>query len=139
MPLLSINQLAIFTGKTRATVTRAVDGISPTDGAKKAKLYDSKVALEAIYCRNADQESGEFITESESRRLLNIRRRDQIDLDMEITRKERIPIEVVNAVNDDVFQCVAGLLKSNKGRALNEEVINDIMSHFFGIPKRLKW
>ncbi len=139
MPLLSINQLAIFTGKTRATVTKAVDGIPAIHGPKKAKLYDSKVAFEAIYCRRGDEPGSDFVSEAESRRLLNIRRREQIDLEMSIKRKERIPIEILNAVNDDVFQSVAALLKTNKGRSLNEEVINDVMAQFLDIPNRLKW
>ncbi len=139
MPLLSINQIAMYTGKTRSTVTKALDAIPATDGPKRAKLYDSKIAFEAIYCRRGDQPGSDFISESESRRLLNLRRHEEIGLDMEIKRKERIPVDVLNQVNDDVFQSAAALLKTNKGRSLSEEIVNDIMAQFLDIPNRLKW
>lgn len=82
-------------------------------------------------------ESG--ISEASARKALNIARCAEIELGMEVTRKERIPIEILNDVNDDILQTVSALIKAHKGSLLTEEIINDIFSAFRSIPDKLKW
>ena len=48
MPTLSINQMMEFTGQEYRTIKAALDGI-PYEQVGPAYLYDSKVALKAIY------------------------------------------------------------------------------------------
>jgi hypothetical protein len=69
-------------------------------------------------------------------RQLNIARKNEIDLDMEIKRKERIPLEVVQAVNDSVDQEVAGIIKSS---GLPPDSCNRIFDQLRDVPNRLKW
>ncbi len=45
---------------------------------------------------------------------------------MEVTRKERIPLDVVEEINDEAFSNVAAMLKSHTGKFLTEELVNDI-------------
>ena len=127
MPQYSVKQLSAITGKTRQTVGKKLDGLPFTDGAKGAKLYDTKTALERIYgCSTED--GSEFITAAEAQRQLTIARRQQIDLEMEVTRKERIPLDVIEAVNDRKFRNVAGLLKAHTGKVLDVELLDDIFA-----------
>ena len=65
--------------------------------------------------------------------------REQIELNMQITRGERIPLDDVAAVDNEVFMAIAGILKSNVGKVLSPEVINEIFEQFRDIPKSLGW
>jgi hypothetical protein len=137
MPNLSINELSELTGKTRATVVKALDGIPFLDGPKSAKLYASKVALEKIY--HAPTEDGQkFISAAEAQRQLTIARREQITLEMECTRKERIPLEVTNEVNERAFSNVSGLLKAHEGKQLDQTLIGDILSELRQITESIR-
>ena len=133
MPNLSVNELAQLTRKTRATVTRRLDGIPFLDGPKSAKLYPSHVALEKIY--QGDESGGEFITNAEAPRLLTIARREQIDLEMEVTRKERIPLDVLEDVNDRAFSNVAGMLKAHEGKVLTTDGIADMLTELRSVSE----
>ena len=138
MPKVSENELSELTGKTRATVRRRLVDVPSEEGKHRARLYDSKVALEAIYIGIGGSE-GEQITASEAQRQLTIARKAEIDLNMEVIRRDRIPIEIVESVNDDVFGNVAGLLKASEGKTMTEEAIRDIMTELRSIPQKLKW
>lgn len=128
MPRLSINELATLTGKTRATVTKRLDGIDPAeDKGKVGKLYDSKIALEKIYLA-ANESGGEFISSAEAQRQLTIARKEQIDLETACTRKERISLDVLEETNDEIFSNVAGILKAHEGKKLSSESIGDMLS-----------
>ncbi len=137
MPNVSINELASWTGKTRATVTKALDGVPFLDGPKSAKLYPSKVALEKIYL-GKDEAGESFVTNQEATRLLTIARREQINLEMEVTRKERIPLDVLTEINERTFSNVAGLLKSHEGKELDTTLINDLFTEFREIGARIR-
>jgi hypothetical protein len=58
---------------------------------------------------------------------------------MEITRKERIPLEVVTSVNNEVDMAIAGIIKANVDKVLTRELINEIFSQFRNIPESLGW
>ena len=134
MPLLSINELHGLTGKTRATVTKSLDGVAFKDGPKKAKLYDSRVALPKIY-QASEADGGEYVTAQEAQRLLTIARRQQIDLEMEVTRKERIPLDVIEEVNDRAFSNVAGMLKAHEGKTLTAAAIGDMLTELRSVSE----
>jgi phage terminase Nu1 subunit (DNA packaging protein) len=51
---------------------------------------------------------------------------EQIELQNQITRKERIPIDDILSVADEVFQAIAGALKANRDKVLTEAKINQI-------------
>jgi hypothetical protein len=100
------------------------------EGPGNAKLYRGQDLFNALY------ESGSY---SDTARQLNIARKQQIDLDMQITRKERIPLDVVAEVDNQVCMAIAGILKSNVDKVLTREVINEIFEQFRNIPESLGW
>jgi hypothetical protein len=118
---VSIYWLGQATGKNPATIRKRISNLTPDSKGK----YDSAVALEAIYCGLVESE-GSFISTPEAVRQLTIAKKDEIDLEMEIKRGDRIPIEDCLAVDNEVFQTVSGTLKANRGRVLSEEITNEI-------------
>jgi hypothetical protein len=74
----------------------------------------------------------------EAQRLLTVARRKQIDLEMEVTRRERVPLEVLEEINEEAFSNVAGMLKANTGKALTEELVNDLYALFRDIAAKVK-
>lgn len=119
MPQVSINWLSDHTGKDRRTIKKRLDGIAQTDG-----KFDSKAALEAIFLDFGGDD--EKITTPEAVRRLTIRKDAEIALDMEIKRKERIPIDDIKTAQNEAFQAVAGTLKANCGKVLDLALINEI-------------
>lgn len=138
MPQLSINQLSELTGKDRRTVKTRLGGLKSTEGPKSAQLYESKDALEAIYFGKPG-DSEEFVSTPEALRRKTIAQEKEIVQNMEIKSKQRIPIEVCDRVDDEVYQSVAGILKSRKGKKLDEDTINEIFGLFREIPDKRKW
>ena len=118
---VSVYWLTQATGKHQATVRKRIANLIPDAKGK----YDSTVALEAIYCGLADA-NGQKIGTPEAVRLLTIARKEEIDLDMEIKRGERIPIEDCLAIDNQVFQSIAGTIKANSGKRLDESVTNEL-------------
>jgi len=136
MPFLSINELHQITGKTRATVTKMLDGVPFKEGPKKAMLYDTKIALAKIY-QAADADGEAFVNAPEAQRLLTIARRQQIDLEMEVTRGDRWPKDDVEAIHEASLSNVAGLLKAHEGKPLSAELIRDIFTELREVPAKL--
>jgi hypothetical protein len=89
----------------------------------KAKLYDSRLALETLYL---GRNGSEFITTAEAVRRLTIAKEKEIVLDMEIKRGSRVPLEDVLQSDTEIFQMFAGTLKANHNKLLTQEVINEI-------------
>jgi len=69
---------------------------------------------------------------------LTVARKQQIDLDMQVTRRDRIPLDVVEQINDTALGNVAGLLKSHRGKALDDTLINDIFTELRGVGAAIK-
>jgi hypothetical protein len=137
MPFLSISGLSSLTGKTRETVGKALDGLKSTPGPKGAKLFESKAALEKLYGA-AEGNGGAFVTAAEAQRLLTITRTEEIKLNMEILRRERIPIADVAETNEEAFSHVAGVLKAHTGKMLTQGLVNDIFRQFREIGARVR-
>jgi hypothetical protein len=126
---VSINQLSEWTGKDRRTITTRLKDLAHVDGAKGAYLYEASEALELIYTPGGKAD-------------LDAKRCEQIDLDMEIKRKLRIPIGIPRVANDQALQSVAAHLKAAKGKKLTPELINNLLDKFREIPAQLdttKW
>src|SRR5437016_6274271 len=103
MPLVSANWLARHTGKDWRTIKKRIDKLAHDNRSR----VDCATALEAIYCGLAENK-GQFISTPEAIRQLTIAKKDEIDLEMEIKRGERIPIQDCVAVDNEVFQSIAG-------------------------------
>lgn len=108
------------------------EGIVP----KEERGRYSPIALNLAYIRylrdrvqSPDQSDNEFFAV----KLAKIRAEtQQIDLDMEITRGQRIPLEDVSEVTNRVFQSIAGTLKANLNQLLTIEKINQIFAELRG-------
>ncbi len=120
---VSIYWLGQATGKHPATIKKRISNLIPDTKGK----YDSADALEVIYCGTIEVgEDGKPITGPEAVRLLTIARKEEIDLDMEIKRGERIPIADCLEIDNEVLQSITGTLKAHSGKYLNEDVTNEI-------------
>ena len=124
MPLVSANWLSRHTGKDWRTIKKRIDKLAHDNSGK----VDSATALEAIYCGLA-KENGGFISTPEAVRQLTIAKKSEIDLEMEIKRGDRIPIADCLAVDNEVFQAIAGTIKANRNKQLSEEVTNEIFDN----------
>jgi hypothetical protein len=127
---ITISEGSRLSGKTRETVAKAARELPVREGPGNAKLYRGQDLFNALY------NSGSY---SETARQLNIARKQQIDLDMQIKRKERIPIEIIREVDNEVYMSISGILKSNVDKLLTRDVINEIFEQFRDIPKSLGW
>ena len=125
--LVSINQLAEWTGRDRRTITQRLADIPFTEGPKQAHLYDSAVALAAIY------------KSTNAKEALDQKRVDEIDLNMSIKRRERIPLPIVAGVWDAALQSFGGGLKAAKGKKLDAAKINELLEILRSAKLPLTW
>jgi hypothetical protein len=123
---LNIRQLARLTGKTRETIALRLQSVPHGTADNGAKLYESKAALEAIY-------SSASTSEAESRRQLNDARRELTTLQAECIRKERIPLDVITAINEAALGNVAGILKSKAGKFFDDQALADCFEELASI------
>ncbi len=112
---VSVYWLSEATGKHPATIKKR---ISQLERDKDGKV-NSNEALECIYIGGSG-------TTEEVIKQLNIKRTQEIDLEMEIKRGLRIPVSDCLSIDNEVFQSIAGTLKANTGKYLNEDVTNEI-------------
>jgi len=127
---ISTSDASRLTGKTRETCSRAARDLPAREGPGNSKLYDSRRLLQALYVGTDGP------TYSEAMRLLTLSRTEQVKLQNEITRKERIPIDDMMAVNNEVEQAIAGIIKAS---GLPIEAVNQIFDQLRDIPNRLGW
>ncbi len=64
--------------------------------------------------------------------------REQIELEMQIKRGERVPKEDVDAACRMVFRQVCSILKANRNKTLTEAQINEIFSQFRDVSKQFR-
>jgi hypothetical protein len=137
MKLISTKETAELLSMTRETVGKKLSGMTPQEGPKNAKLYPSDRAIRLCLGKEEGQD-GDHIDYAEAQRLLTVKRGEQIDLQNEVLRKERIPIETAEQVNDRVFSNVAGLLKGHIGKQLDETLIGDIFTELRNVGAALR-
>ncbi len=127
---VSIYWLTQATEKHRDTVKKRVAGLD----ADKHGRYDSAAALEAIYCGAPIDGNGEFISTPEAVRLLTIAKKEQIELQNQVARGTRIPIDDVNTVVNEVFVSMRGIVKAN----LPVEAANQVFDQMREVIKELR-
>jgi phage terminase Nu1 subunit (DNA packaging protein) len=104
------------------------EGIIP----KEDRGRYSPIAVNLAYIRylrdrvqSPDQSDSEYF----AAKLAKLKaEREQIELDMEIKRRQRIPLEDVIEVTNRVFQSIAGTLKANRDKLLTEKQINEMLT-----------
>lgn len=127
MKLMGIADLALTCDCDERTVKKRIGGMPFEDGPRDAKLYQSRPAILKIL-RIEEEEATRIATSAEAARDLNVVKKAQIELAMEVTRKERIPLEDIEAINDEAFAGIAGELKANVGKLFTEELLNDCLA-----------
>ncbi len=120
MPLVTVNWLARHTGKDWRTISKRTAKLPRT-----RDRLDCATALEAIYC-GLNTENGEFVSTPEAVRQLTIAKKQEIDLSMEIQAGKRIPIEDCLEADNECFQTIAGTIKANRNKVLNETLTNEL-------------
>jgi len=125
--LISEYQIAELTKTSTKTVRSRLIDLPHKPGPRNAKLYESHIALGVLYGVGAEYKKG-IVTPQEAARQLTLARTKEIDLNMEVTRRERIPLEDVEEHNEAVLQNVAGIFKASEGRKLTPELIQEIFA-----------
>ncbi len=123
----SISQLAAMTGKDRRTVTDRLQDLDWEEGEDRAHLFDSVDALAAIYLSK------------DSKAALDEKRCQEIDLNMEIKRKLRIPFPVVERLWDAAVQSFTAQLKAAKGKKLTVQFINELIGILRSVELPRTW
>jgi phage terminase Nu1 subunit (DNA packaging protein) len=81
------------------------------------------------YLRDRVQSPAQSGNELAAAKLAKLKaEREQIELDMEIKRRLRIPIDDALEVHNRVFQAIAGTLKANRDKLLTENQINEMLT-----------
>ena len=137
MKLISQLEIAELLSTDRETVRKKVAPLVATPGPKNAKLYESDKAIPLCLGLGGPQD-GEWVDMAEAQRLLTVKRGAQIDLEMEVTRKERIPLDVVDEIDELALTNIIGMLKAKEGKTLSPELIGDILTELREIGARVK-
>lgn len=132
--LKSINELADLTGKDRRTITARLADLPFEPGPKGAHLFESALALAAIY--GADS-SGKSLDQARTEQALEQAALTRVR--REEAQRTRIPIEIPIGENDRLTQAVAAILKAARGKPLTLELINSLLAKFRDLPAKLKW
>jgi hypothetical protein len=131
---ISISAASRLTGKHRSTISKVASELQSFPGRKGALLYDSRELLQGLYIGTDGAP-----TASEALRQLSLARAEQVRLQNEITRKKRIPLDLVMDILDQTLQAMAATLKATNGKVMTQDSINEIFADFRAIPGRLNW
>lgn len=131
---LSISQLAALTGRDRRTITKlcAAADLECRDEGKRGLFYRGREAIPVIYELEAGIDEG-------SKALLRLRnaQAEGQELENEIKRKERLEIEAVMKVYEDVLSALAQILNSHRDKVLTQPVLEEMFEELRGIPEQL--
>jgi hypothetical protein len=130
---LSISYLSDITGHDRKTIARRLESLTPTEGAKGAKLYESGKALELIYGVRANRQSVD-----EAKREDYIQRAALSKARREVLDRTRIPIEIPLQATEQALQAIVNTLKFSVGKVLTVELVNAMLADFRAIPDELE-
>ena len=134
-PRLNIRQLSRLTGKMRETIGDRLHGL-PHTLTNGHKLYDTQAALELIYIGKTGDDGG--ITEAESRRRLNIAKTRSLELDDEIKRKTRIPIDLILDLYAASYGQIVAIIKGQHDKLMTLDAINECFAALRGIEVQAK-
>jgi hypothetical protein len=132
VPEITTLKLAELTGLDRATVRKRLIGAPfrrEGENEKLPKYYDSTKVLTVVSFGDKD------LTPQDA---LAVKRTEEIELDMQTKRKERIPLDDIQDVDREVFANVCGLLKSNVGKVLTEDMVTDMLAQFREIGVKIR-
>ena len=120
MRKVNVSELVRLTGSCRAHVLKRVAGLEFTVGDQNAKEFNSEEALRSIYLGFQDGKSAQ--------ERLALKKAEQIDLEMEVKRRERVSVEDVEEHQDEVFQNMAGVIKAHEGKLLSPDLVQELFS-----------
>jgi hypothetical protein len=134
LPTLTMTQAAHLVGMTREDFSaRVTAGTMPSNA---GSFFIPDIVLAAI--RYGSELGDGVISKSEADRQLVVKRCEQIDLEMEVTRKQRIPLDVLDSINETAFSNVVGMLKAHEGKMLTAAAIGDMLGELREIGARVK-
>src|SRR5262249_50880631 len=128
--LVSIKKLSEFTGRHRQTIAKILVDLAAVNGEKGVKLYDSQQALPLIYA--VDNLEAARAEQARSQAALNKVREETL-------LKQRIPLDRVISVHDEVLQAMIATLNAAKDKVLTVDLIKQIFADLRAIPAKLKW
>ena len=73
-----------------------------------------------------------------TRRALNVARHDEIRLNMEVTARTRIPLDLIEEIDERLHSNIAGILKSRRNKTLDEEALSDIFGELRQVGPMLR-
>src|SRR5262245_5955150 len=122
---VSIYWLTQVTEKHRGTIKKRVAALEQD----KHRRYDSAAALEAIYVGGASSNGEtEFVSTPEAVRQLTVAKKQQIELDMQITRGERIPVEQYRHDFQHLVALFRASLLSRMGKLVDNAMLSACQS-----------
>ena len=137
MKLLSIPQIVELTELARLTVQKRLGDMTFTLGKGKGspKLFRASEALRRCIMGDISTgEPGEVITAAEAARQLTVARKQQIDLEMEVTRKDRWPKAIVLSIFGEGLDNVIGVIKAHEGKTMTATLIQDLLTEIRAVP-----
>jgi hypothetical protein len=130
---ISISMAADLTGQNRATIRKHTQNLKSFPGKRGAVLFDSVELLQRLYVG-----SDGAPTNAEAQRQLAVAKTRQIQVDVEIKRKTRIPIDDVLVAHRVLFRNTVGQLKAHRNKTLTEDFINEILADWRAVAADLR-
>jgi len=93
------------------------------------------------YLRDRRDQAGSASNEDDdkaTRRALNVARHDEIRLNMEVTARTRIPLDLIEEIDERLHSNIAGILKSRRNKTLDEEALSDIFGELRQVGPTLR-
>jgi len=93
------------------------------------------------YLRDRRDQAGTASNEDDdkaTRRALNVARHDEIRLNMEVTARTRIPLDLIEEIDERLHSNIAGILKSRRNKTLDEEALSDIFGELRQVGPTLR-
>jgi hypothetical protein len=130
-------KMAKFIDLTPRRLRQLVDeGVVPREDRGRYNPFAVTVAY-VRYLRDRAQSPELSNTEFYEAKLTKLKSEcEQLDLANQITRKERVPLDDVRTVNEEVDQAIAGIIKAS---GLPIAAVNEIFDQLRDIPNRLGW
>jgi hypothetical protein len=137
MPKVSENALSEWTGKTRATIRKRLADMPYVEGPQRERLREAKDALERIYAPEDTDDGEQFVTTQEAQRRLTLAKGKQVELEMEVTTRTRIPIELVKQIMETGCTNIAGVIKAHRNKVFDEVAVGDCLAELRGVEQQL--